>query len=350
MSVLNLIRPDLMTIQGYIPGGDDLAYRLHANELPWAPVSLDTVAINHYPDFRQQQRLQEQIASYYQIDSEQMLLTRGSDDGIDFLMRLFLTAGQDSFMQCPPTFPMYEFYAGLQQAKTINCPLDADNGFSLPVEKLFSLWQANCKLIMLCRPNNPTANLIDLATIAQICEQFRSKAVIVVDEAYIEFAQVPSATTLLSSFDNLIVLRTLSKAYGMAGLRLGALIAQPQLIKIMQNAMPPYTLSSPVIHLAQQALENKPWFDNKIQQIVKDREVLNAQLKQSAWIKTVYPSCTNFILVASPHAQALAAWFAELDIAVRYFAAGSLQNMLRITVGDKNQNQRLLAALNSFQP
>ena len=103
---------------------------------------------------------------------------------------------------------------------------------------------------MLCRPNNPTANLLDLDTVAKICQQFSNRSVIVVDEAYIEFAQAPSATTLLASFDNLVVLRTLSKACGLAGLRLGAVIAEPKLIKVIQNAMPPYTLSSAVIHLA----------------------------------------------------------------------------------------------------
>src|SRR3546814_12561685 len=110
---------------------------------------------------------------------------------------------------------MYAFYARLQQAEIINCPLDASNDFSLSIEKLMSSWQPNCKFIMLCRPNNPTANLIDLASIADLCEYFRTKAVVVVDEAYIEFAQTPSATKLLSRFDNLIVLRTLYNAYGL---------------------------------------------------------------------------------------------------------------------------------------
>ena len=120
MSILNLVRPDLTTIQGYKPTGDDLECRLHANELPWAPVSLEQIALNHYPDVKQQQALQEQMADYYQVQPEQMVLTRGSDDGIDLVMRLFLRAGIDSFMQCPPTFPMYAFYARLQQAGILN--------------------------------------------------------------------------------------------------------------------------------------------------------------------------------------------------------------------------------------
>jgi histidinol-phosphate aminotransferase len=349
MSVLNLIRPDLLTMKTYTPTGDDLNCRLHANELPWTPLSLNDLPLNHYPDMQEQKKLEAQIAERFQIKKEEMLLTRGSDDAIDFLMRFFLTARQDSFMQCPPTFPMYEFYSRLQQVETINCPLDAENDFQLSTEKLISLWQPNCKLIMLCSPNNPTGTVLELTTIASLCEQFKDKAAIVVDEAYIDFAQIPSASTLLSSFDNLIVLRTLSKAHGLAGLRLGAIIAQPQLIKAMQNAIPPYTLPSAVINLAQLALTDKEWFSPKVQLILNERELLNSQLKKSPWIETVYPTQANFILVASSHALALAAWFSELGIAVRYFAAGPLQQMLRITVGDSDQNQQLLRALASFR-
>lgn len=348
MSALNLLRSDLINMKGYTPSGDDLDCRLHANELPWAPLS-NEVALNHYPDPRLQQELQEQIAALYQISSEELIITRGSDDALDFLMRLFLIAGQDSFMQFPPTFPMYEFYAKLQQAGVINCPLEADD-FSLSLENLYSLWQPKCKLIMLCSPNNPTASMINLETIKTICNQFKDKAIIVVDEAYIEFAKMPSAITLLPSFDNLIVLRTLSKGYGLANLRIGSIIAQPSLIKLMRKALPPYTLSGAVMNLALQALADKTWFSAKIDLILAERERLIAQLKKSPWINKIYPTTTNFILVDSAQAPALAAWFAELGIGVRHFPAGSLKNKLRITVGKANQNQRLLAALANFQP
>ncbi|MBA2651752.1 MAG: histidinol-phosphate transaminase [Tatlockia sp.] len=350
MSVLNLIRKDLITIKNYTPKGDELDCRLHANELPWAALSMDNLPLNHYPELKEQKKLETQVAEHYQLKSEQILLTRGSDDAIDFLMRLFLTAREDSFMQCPPTFPMYEFYARLQQVETINCHLNAEEGFSFSAENLMACWQPNCKLIMLCNPNNPTATLIDLATIAKLCQRFRDEAIVVVDEAYFEFTQMTSASTLLSSFDNLIILRTLSKAYGLAGLRLGAIIAQPQLIEAMRKLIPPYTLPSPVIHLAQRALADKDWFNQKIQLILAERELLSANFKRSPWIKTVYPSKANFILVASFYAQILAKWFSEHSIAVRYFDTGSMQSMLRITVGNPDQNQRMLAALASFKP
>lgn len=350
MSVLNLIRPDLITMKAYVPNGDELNCRLHANESPRSPIPFADVPLNQYPDARQQQVLQEQLAQHYQIKSEQMVLTRGSDDGIDLVMRLFLRAGIDSILQCPPTFPMYAFYARLQQAEVINCPLDAENGFSLDPEKLLSLWQTNCKIIMLCRPNNPTATLLDLSTITQLCEYFRDKAIVVVDEAYIDFAQAPSATSLLSFFDNLIVLRTLSKAYGLAGLRLGTIIAQPKIIQALKNITPPYTLPSIVLDLAKRALTEQQWFAQNVQRILNARTQLMAELQQSPWIDIVYPSRTNFMLVSSTYAHPLAAWFAEHDIAVRHFAGSPLlQNNLRISVGDESQNQRLLAALKAFK-
>ncbi|HHF7344190.1 TPA: histidinol-phosphate transaminase [Legionella feeleii] len=350
MSVLNLIRPDLVTMKAYVPNGDELNCRLHANESPQSPIPFMDIPVNHYPDFRQQQLVLEQLAEHYQIPSEQMVLTRGSDDGIELVMRLFLRAGIDSILQCPPTFPMYAFYARLQQAEIINCPLDAENNFSLDLEKLLSIWKPDCKIIMLCQPNNPTANLLDLDTISHLCKHFKDNAVVVVDEAYIDFTQFPSAASLLASFDNLIVLRTLSKAYGLAGLRLGTVIAQPQLIQALKNIMPPYTLSSVVLDLAKKALTHQQWFAQNVQQILNARTQLMAELKQSPWIDIVYPSRTNFMFVRSAYASRLVTWFAEQDIAVRHFAGSPLlQNYLRISVGDESQNQRLLMALNTFR-
>ncbi|CEK10449.1 histidinol-phosphate transaminase [Legionella hackeliae] len=350
MSVLDLIRPDLRDIKPYIPTGDELGVRLHANELPWSPITFNQIPLNHYPKALQQQQVQELMADYFTVKSQELVLTRGSDDGIDLIMRLFLRAGTDSILQCPPTFPMYAFYARLQQAQVLNCPLESENNFQLSTEKLIDTWQPNCKLIMVCRPNNPTGSMLGLQKIAGLCDYFTNKAVIVVDEAYIDFSETESAATLLSSFDNLIILRTLSKACGLAGLRLGAVIAQPQLIQAIRNSMPPYTLSSAVIALAKNALANKEWFATNIQYILNARKSLITKLQQSPWIETIYPSHTNFILVASSHAQSLSEWFAKHDIAVRHFAHRPLEHMMRITVGDERQNERLLDTLNSFKP
>jgi histidinol-phosphate aminotransferase len=350
MSILNLIRPELLAITAYIPTEDNRRHRLHANESPWSPIVFQNLALNHYPNLKDQERVQTLLANCFAIKQDELLITRGSDDGIDLLMRVFLRAGIDSILQCPPTFSMYAFYAQLQQATVINCPLPAKAGFDLSLDQLIASWTPNCKLILLCQPNNPTGNLLKLDNIAALCDYFTAKAVVVVDEAYIDFANVPSATTLLGTFENLIVLRTLSKAYGLAGLRLGAVCAQAHLIRALRNTLAPFTLSSVVMALAEKALENREWFSENIQRIVRARTEIFTQLQQLPWIEAVYPSQANFILLASPYALALMEHFANRNLAVRDFKTDPLKNMIRITIGNDLQNQALMNALNTFKP
>jgi len=348
MSVLDLIRPELKRVNNYMPGGDEANCRLHANELPWSPVSA-TLPINRYPDERNLYQLQQQLAHYYQVDMQQLAITRGSDDGIDQLMRLFLRPGQDSILQCPPTFPMYVFYAQLQNAGIINCPLDAENDFALDVEKLFNSWQPDCKLIMLCQPNNPTGNTIALTDISKICNHFDNQAVVIVDEAYIEFAATESAASLINTFDNLIVLRTLSKACGMAGLRVGSVLAQQPLIEALRRIIAPYHMAAPVLSLALQALQNQEWFTQSIQTILAERLRMQSALQSFPWVEKIFSSQANFLMIKSPVAQALFHWLAKHDIAVRSFGSSSdLASMLRITIGSPAQNDELLAVLSRF--
>lgn len=346
MSVLDIIRPELQTIDAYTPKGDNIPCRLHNNELPWSPLADYSMTLNNYPDRENQGVLQDMLARNYQIRPSQLLITRGSDDGIDLLMRLFLSEGKNSILQCPPTFPMYAFYAQLQNARIINCPLDETNGFTLSTEALFSAWKPDCKLIMLCQPNNPTGNLLDLATIARICTQFTDQSVVIVDEAYIEFAETESATTLLSQFENLVILRTLSKAYGLAGLRLGCVIADESIINTIKKIMSPYYLPSPVTALAIRALNDNSWFETSIKKIILSREKLIHTLKKSALINTVYPGRGNFVLIKSCKAAELAVYFSANGVAVRSF--GPMSPMLRITVGTDSQNQQLMTLLENL--
>ncbi|MDX1836970.1 histidinol-phosphate transaminase [Legionella taurinensis] len=349
MSILDLIRPDLKNIKQYVPDGDRQSCRLHANELPWSPIQLNEVALNHYPSALQVKRLEQRLAQLYQVDEDQLVITRGSDDGLDLLMRLFLRGGSDSILQCPPTFPMYAFYAQLQQAGIRNCPLNAEDQFNFSLDALRQQWQPDCKLIIVCRPNNPTGGLIDLQTVSDMCEQWAGKSMVIADEAYIEFAQTESTARLIPLYDNLIVLRTLSKAYGMAGLRVGSILTQAPLIQAIQRIMSPFPFSSAVLDLAEQALSRQDWFGETVEKILVQREILHVRLSQHRLVDTVYPSRTNFLLVKSPHAQALQHWFAEQGIAVRHFPSSPLlQSMLRITVGDEQQNNRLMAALDAF--
>lgn len=202
---------------------------------------------------------------------------------------------------------------------------------------------------MLCSPNNPTGNLINLDLVAAACEQYKNKSVVVVDEAYIEFAQAKSATTLINHFENLVVLRTLSKASGLAGLRLGSIIAQAHVIAAFKKIIAPFTISSITIELAANALEMNDWFAAAVDNIQNSREWLINELQKIPVVEKVYSSEANFILVKTSRAKQLTRWFAGKNIAVRDFPPHSLlHDHIRITVGDEQQNQLLIATLSSF--
>lgn len=349
MSILNIIRPELLNSPNYVPGGEDSQFRLHANELPWSPVDMDSIELNYYPDTKLQIQLQEQLAARYGVDSNKMTLTRGSDDGIDLVTRLFLTAGKDAFMQFPPTFPMYSFYVRLQQGELIQCPLDQHADFNLSLDNIQSSWQSNCKIIMFCRPNNPTGTLIDLELIAATCELYTNRAAVVVDEAYIEFSSTRSAISLIPQFENLVVLRTMSKAGGLAGLRLGSIIGQSPVIEAFNKIIAPYTIPSPVVQLAMRALSDKNWFPEAIERIQSSRNNLINALQKNPVIEQICPTETNFVLVKTQYAKELTLWFAKKGIAIRDFPPASvLHDHLRLTVGDEEQNQLLIDALASF--
>jgi histidinol-phosphate aminotransferase len=346
MSILNLVRPELLSTPVYI-SEREAENRLHANELPWSPIAESSY--NCYPNYEEQLRVTEQLARRYQVKSPQIILTRGSDEGIDLITRLFLTARKDAFLYFPPTFSMYAFYVRLQQAQLLECVLDSTDHFALSIEKINTCWQPNCKIIMLCNPNNPTGTLLDLEFIASVCETYRNRSIIVVDEAYIEFADCASAATLINQYDNLIVLRTLSKAYGLAGIRLGSIIAQEAIINAISKITAPYTISSTTLDIAQQALMHDEWFRSAIKKIQVERDKLVIKLNQLNWIETIYPSKTNFILIKTPYAQAIAAYLFANKITIRQFSSNSLLHQhIRITVGSEEQNILLMGTLSSF--
>lgn len=347
MTVLDLMRPDLKNQKKYQASSIGNEHRMHMNELPWSTSS--EFPINHYPDPKNEFLLQQKLAKLYQVNDDQLFLTRGSDEGIDWLMRLFLRPGLDSIMHCPPTFPMYAFFAQLQQGGVIACPLHEKNNFEYNIEEVKTCWKPECKLIALCRPNNPTGNSFDLSFIVDLCKTWRDRSVIVVDEAYIEFSNQESAATLIQEFDNLIILRTLSKAKGLAGLRVGAILSQSNVIEALKKMSPPYRLASTVIELALQFLPDEQWMNDSINRVLNAKEKLKIALEKSPWIEKIYPSFANFLLIKTVHAEDLFQWFKENGILVRYFANNpALQNYLRISVGDEQQNESLLEVLKNW--
>ncbi len=227
MSVLDLARPEIRALKPYssarmeASGGSVL---LNANESPWPAVMAGGIALNRYPD-PQPDELIRALADLYGVAPARVLAGRGSDEAIDLLVRLFCRAGQDAVAICPPTFGMYAVSAAIQGAAIVEVPLRGD--FSLDADALLAHVDANVKIVFLCSPNNPTGNLVPLATISHIVATLAGRAIVVVDEAYIEFAGTSSAATLLDRYDNLAVLRTLSKAHALAAARIGVAAGSP---------------------------------------------------------------------------------------------------------------------------
>ena len=228
-AVVSLARPEIVTLKAYAHADwRPTLTRLHANEAPWRPSGDATTAgLNRYPE-PQPVLLIRQLAALYGVPEESVLATRGSDEAIDLLSRIYLRAGTDAILQCSPSFGMYQVAARIQGAEVIEVPLERERSWALDPERLLAAWRPNVKLVYLCSPNNPTANLLDAAALEHLCRALDGKAIVVIDEAYIEWSRSSSLTPWLARFSTLAILRTLSKAHALAGARIGALLANPE--------------------------------------------------------------------------------------------------------------------------
>ncbi|CAN5257765.1 histidinol-phosphate transaminase [soil metagenome] len=345
-SILSLVRPEIVAMTAYSSARNEQNVGevwLNANESPWA----HRHNLNRYPA-PQPQSLQKLLSNIYQINSENMLITRGSDEAIDILLRTFCTAGKDAIMTTPPTYGMYQIAATIQGAEVIIVPLLKEQNFSLDVVEIVKQWRPAVKLIFFCSPNNPTGNLLAIQDILHLCETLKDKAIIVVDEAYIEFAESDSAVKYLHLYNNLVILRTLSKAYGMAGIRCGVAIANAELISIFKKVIAPYPIPTVVaeIIIAEFTAENREQYQKQIQSIKQQRQLLNDFLQCCAWVKKVWPSQTNFILAEVHDADRLMNYCQSHGIVIRNRSKEyNLTNCVRITVGSPEENSRLMEVL-----
>ena len=349
---VSLARADLRSFVPYesaVPRADMV--RLHANESHWRHEWDDTDrGLNRYPDPRNK-ALAERLAKLYEVNAGDVLLTRGSDDAIDVLVRTFCESGRDRVVICPPTFGMYAVAARLQGAAVVEVPLNAERGFRLDPEATAAAGES-AKIVFLCSPNNPTGNSIPAREIAALCRRLEGQALVVVDEAYAEFAAGPSATRLRSSHDNLVVLRTLSKAYALAGARVGVLIGDPDLVRLLRGVLPPYPLPSLSLEAAEQMLtpEALQRARHEVAATVDRRDRLADQLASLDAVEHVWPSEGNFLLVRFRNADAAMEACRAGGVLVRDFTrAPGLAGCARITVGDGAQNQRLTDILGSVR-
>ena len=299
---------------------------------------------NRYPD-PLQINVKEKISFIKKVPTAQMFLGNGSDEPIDLLYRCFCDPGKDEAIIFPPTYGMYEVSANINNVKLVSVPLLSN--FQLDLEALESAITPFTKIIWICSPNNPTGNAIDRQDIEMILNNF--DGIVVIDEAYVNFSRQKSFVTDLQDYPNLVVLQTLSKAWGLAGIRMGIAFASEAIISCLNKVKPPYNISEPVQELALKALDEIGQVNDMIQQIVSARISLESALLKSSHVLKVHPSDANFLLVVFDNASAMYNHLLKKGIVVRDRSNVLLcENGLRITVGTESENVKLLDAIQSF--
>jgi histidinol-phosphate aminotransferase len=348
MSVLDLARPELRAIRPYVPGQwEPGLVRLNANESPWrAPGDTTERGLNVYPPPRPT-ILTAKLAAHYGIEQRQILVTRGSSEAIDVLIRGFCAAGRDSILITPPTFDMYRLYATIQNAAIKRVPLLADRDFALDADAVLKAIDATTKIVFLCSPNNPTGQSLARADVERICRETEGRALVVLDEAYHEFAEAEDFAALRARYEHVVLLRTLSKFVSLAGVRCGLLIAAPQVIEFSQNVLPPYTFPTPSIEHVVQALSTDSLrvSEERVALLKRERARLSTTLANLPQVRKVYRSDANFVMVKARDGAAFRETAHRAGVLVRTFDDPLLVDCVRITVGRPADNDLLLRAL-----
>lgn len=344
----SLARPEILALSPYEHAASELGLtRLNANELPWRALDdRSLVGLNRYPE-PQPNALIGRLAALYNIAPDSLLVCRGSDEAIDLLVRGFCRPGKDAILVTPPTFGMYAIAGYIQGAEVRTVPLIAEAGFALDTEAVVKRASRDVKLVFFCSPNNPTGNLLSDTAILQVADALSGRAIVVVDEAYIEFASRESLTKEVARRPQLAVLRTLSKAHGLAGARLGTLIADPELITLLRKIVTPFGLPHLVVETAIELLTpaHITMMNARIVQVRAERLRLQGALAELRAVRRVLESEANFLLARfqDPEAALRLARSAGLLVRdVRKYLR--LSDALRITIGAPEENDRLLEA------
>jgi histidinol-phosphate aminotransferase len=355
--VSELARPEIRTLVAPdVPASVPGMVRLHANELPWRTLSDRSEAgLNHYPE-PDARELSAALAAHYGVPASMLLPGRGSDEVIDLLVRAYCRAGEDAVLICPPTFVTYQAAAQVQGAAVQAIPLQRYQpprpDFELDADAIRACCLQSAaprvKLVFVCSPNNPTGNRLDSARILSLVRSLEGRALVVVDEAYVEFSAEPSLSAQLAAHPGLVVLRTLSKAHGLAGLRCGALLAQPEVIELLRKVNPPYTTPQLTIEAVQRALQPDALaqMQRHVRTLLSERARMAQALGSSQRVRRVWPSDTNFLLVefddaGAALARAHAAGFLLRDLR----GVAGLGQAVRVSLGTPEQNDRLVASL-----
>lgn len=321
----------------YISDGSKMVF-IDANESPYSN------GVNRYPDPHQRQ-LKTLLAQTFSLSPANILLGNGSDEVLDLIYRAFCEPHIDNIITMPPTYGMYKVLAGINAIE--NKEVLLTESFELNVDKILESVNSNTKVIFLCSPNNPTGNSFSATHIEYLLNNF--KGLIVVDEAYIDFATQSSWLNKFDRFPNLIVTRTFSKAFGMAGLRLGACYASEEIIAILNRIKPPYNVNELTQRKALQMIRNTSLVEEQVTEILEERDRMAGKLSEINYINEIYPTDANFILVKVDDADKRYQEILELGVVVRNRSTQPLcDNTLRFTIGTPEENEALLKVLNSL--
>lgn len=343
-NISTLIRQNILKLKPYSSARDaysgSASVFLDANENPF------NGPLNRYPDPHQQE-LKKRIAEIKGIPPEYMFLGNGSDEGIDLLFRVLCEPGKDHVITVDPTYGMYAVCAEINGVERRSVLLNSD--FSLDPEAVLAAVDEHTKVIFLCSPNNPTSNSLEREAVLKILDGVDS--MVVVDEAYIDFSRGPGFLSLIKEKKNLVLLQTLSKAWGLAGIRLGMLFAHPELVGYLSRVKYPYNINSLSIDAALKALKESNQKEAWIREILEERSKLSILLESLSFVRGVYPSDANFLLVQVDDPVALYGFLMKKGIIVRDRSSVPLcEGCLRITIGTPEENQALINALKTFQP
>lgn len=345
MNINNLIRPSIKALKPYASARDeykglkDNLIFLDANENPYEN------GVNRYPD-PQQNELKSLISDLKNIPKDQILLGNGSDEVLDLLIRMFCEPNQDNIVILPPTYGMYEVLANINAVEIIKVNL-SEEAFQPQTDTILSAANENSKLLFLCSPNNPTGNCFKKSTIEYLLENF--KGIVVVDEAYIDFSDEESWITRLGHYPNLVITQTLSKAFGMAGIRLGLCFASAEIIATMNKIKPPYNINELTQKKAVEGLSKSVEIKDQIESLLQERKTLEEALGNVRIVERIYPSEANFIMVKVDDANQRYQQLIQMGVVVRNRTTQpSCKNCLRLTVGTKEENIKLIETLKSL--
>lgn len=353
MSIEKLARPEIVAMKPYSSARSEAPAQgvlLNANE---APVSLleDGEGLNRYPD-PQPARLRARLARLYDAPEENLLVTRGSDEGIDLLTRVFCRAGRDAILQCPPAFGMYRIAAETQGADVVSVPRSPKD-FAIDKEAVQEALDSDdrIRIVFLTSPSNPTGDVLDDDFLDAVLARAAGRALVVLDEAYAEFSSRPSAVPRVADNEHLVVLRTLSKAWAAAGLRCGTVIANPEVISLLRRVIAPYPLPSPVVALAMDALDerNRERQRAMLDQVRQNKARLIGMLEERGFVREVFSGEANFVLVRVDEARGLLEHCARHEVILRGFSDPALRDCIRISVGSSTDLDRLEAAIEDWE-